>query len=289
MTENIAGLSPGQQQLLNTWLPGAEVVTDHSWGLVGTTVLELRHGTEHYILKAGDGNDHHLAQEIRAHHRWLRPWTSIGRAPELLGADRRAKLVVTRYLPGRLVEGTEDEHRPQTYRQAGRLLARLHGQESIDDPAFEAREQEKALLWLDQPHRIAPGVLARLRRTVQSWPTPPSRLVPTHGDWHPRNWLIHEGTVSAIDFGRADLRPAFTDLARLCAQQFRANPPLEAAFLDGYGADPRQQEAWHRNRIREAIGTAVWAYRVGADQFEQQGHRMIAEALADDPHRHGPR
>jgi hypothetical protein len=78
----------------------------------------------------------------------------------------------------------------------------------------------------------------------------------------------------------AALRPALTDFARLSVQQFRADPALEAAFLNGYGPDPREPEAWHRNRIREAIGTAVWAYRVHDEPFEQQGHRMIAEALA---------
>lgn len=286
MKDRIDGLSTRQQQLLRAWLPAAEVVLDHSWGLVGTTVLELRHETERYIVKAGGENDHHLAREIRAHHGWLGPWTSIGRAPELVKADRAAKLVVTRYLPGRLVEGADAERAPETYRQAGELLARLHEQDSVGDTDFEAREQEKALLWLDKPHRIDPGVVSRVRCMVESWPTPPSRLVPTHGDWQPRNWLIHEDTVSVIDFGRADLRPAFTDLARLSAQQFRSDALLEAAFFEGYGADPREQAAWHRNRIREAIGTAVWAYRVGDELFEQQGHRMLAEALADKPRRH---
>jgi hypothetical protein len=31
--------------------------------------------------------------------------------------------------------------------------------------------------------------------------------------------------------------------------------------------------------IHEAIGTAAWAHQVGDEPFEQQGHRMIAEAL----------
>lgn len=285
MKDRFDGLSLRQQQLVRTWLPAAEVVVDHSWGLVGTTVLELRREAERFIVKAGDENDRHLAREIRAHHRWLRPWTSIGRAPELVKADGDAQLLVTRYLPGRLVEGTDHEREPHTYRQAGELLARLHEQESVDDPEFEAREQEKALRWLDRPHRIDPDLVSRLRCMVESWPTPPSRLVPTHGDWQPRNWLIHEETVSVIDFGRADLRPALTDLARLSAQQFRSDASLEAAFLEGYGADPREQSAWQRNRIREAIGTAIWAYHVGDNRFEQQGHRMLAEALADEPHR----
>ena len=274
-------LSVRQRCLLESWLSGARVVRDHSWGQVGTVVLELCHDGARYVAKAADDSDHHLARELRAHRNWLRPWTSRGRAPELVHADGEAKLLVTRFLPGGLVEGSDHERLPETYRQAGRLLAQLHGQCSAEDADFEAREQQKTLLWLNKPHRIAPPLTARLRELVQSWPTPASTVVPTHGDWQPRNWLVHEGAVSVIDFGRADLRPALTDLARLEAQQFRAAPALEVAFLEGYGRDPREPAAWRRNRVREAIATAVWAHQVGDDAYEQQGMRMIADALAD--------
>ncbi|GAA3092907.1 hypothetical protein GCM10010464_65660 [Pseudonocardia yunnanensis] len=274
-------LTQRQRELLHEWLPGAAVVQDHSWGLVGTTVLELVHRGARYVAKAGDGKDHHLARELRAHRDWLGPWTSRGRAPQLVHADSEAKLLVTRYLPGELVEGSEYEFRPDIYRQAGELLARSHEQVAIEGEEFEAREKAKSLAWLDRPHRIAPDVVARLREVVESWPTPPVTLVPTHGDWQPRNWLVHEGVVSVIDFGRAGLRPALTDFARLAVQQFRTDPALESAFLDGYGSDPREAAGWRRNRVREAIGTAVWACQVGDELFEQQGHRMIAEALAD--------
>jgi aminoglycoside phosphotransferase (APT) family kinase protein len=267
--------------LLDIWLPGAEVAHDHSWGLVGTTVLELVHNDTRYIVKAGDENDHHLMRELRAHRNWLGPWTSVGRAPQLVRADDVAKLLVTRFLPGTLVEGSDSEFLPATYRQAGQLLAQLHQQPAVEDEDFEEREKAKALLWLDKPHRIAPEVAAKLRSTVEAWPTPATTLVPTHGDWHPRNWLTLAGTVSVIDFGRADLRPALTDFARLSAQQFRTDAALETAFIEGYGSDPREPAAWRRNRIREAIGTAVWAHQVGDERFEQQGHRMIAEALVD--------
>lgn len=197
----------------------------------------------------------------------------------MVEADDDAKLLLTQYQPGELVEGGEYEWRPDTYVQAGRLLALLHEQLAVEDPDFEAREQKKMLAWLAKPHRIAPDLAERLRDEVQSWPTPPATLVPTHGDWQPRNWLVDKGIVSAIDFGRADLRPAMTDFARLAAQQFRADPTLESSFLEGYGGDPCESAAWRRNRIREAISTAVWAYQVGDESFEQQGHRMIDEAL----------
>jgi aminoglycoside phosphotransferase len=270
-----------QRRLLHDWLPGAEVVTDHSWGLVGTTVLELRHDGTQYVAKAGDPADHHIAREIRAHREWLEPWTSRGRAPQLVQADAEAKLLLTRYLPGELVQGTDYEQLPDTYLQAGELLARFHQQLATEDPEFEAREKAKSLAALGKPHRIAPELTERLRAEIESWPTLATTLVPTHGDWQPRNWLVHGGVVSVIDFGRAGLRPAFTDFARLAVQQFQRNPALESAFLQGYGTDPREREAWHRNRLREAIGTAVWAYQVRDEGFEQQGHRMIAEALSE--------
>jgi hypothetical protein len=256
-------------------------VKDHSWGLVGTTVLELRHDGARYVAKAGDESDHHIAREVRAHHQWLEPWVSRGRAPELVQADAAAKLLLTRYLPGELVQGRPEEELPGVYFQAGELLGHLHHQIALEDDTFEAREKQKSLAALEKPHRIAPEVVDRLRAEILPWPTPATILVPTHGDWQPRNWLVHRGVVSVIDFGRADLRPAMADFARLAVQQFRRDPALESAFLQGYGSDPRDPSAWRRNRIREAIGTAVWAYQVGDETFEQQGHRMIAEVLGE--------
>ena len=74
------GLTERQQQLLDRWLPSAVIVRDHSWGVIGTLVLELEDGGERYIAKAGDDADHHLTRELRAHRNWLRPWTTRGRA-----------------------------------------------------------------------------------------------------------------------------------------------------------------------------------------------------------------
>jgi aminoglycoside/choline kinase family phosphotransferase len=274
-------LADGQRNLLDAWMPGAAVVRDHSWGLVGTVVLELDYQDVRYIAKAGDAEDLHIAREVRAHREWLAPWTSQQRAPELVHADADAKLLVCRFLQGDLVQGRHDEWLPDVYRQAGALLAELHGQFSTEDPIFEERQKAKALAWLDRPHRIAQTVEKRLRAEIASWPSPPVSVVPTHGDWQPRNWLIQQGLVKVIDFGRAELRPGFTDLARLSVQQFRVKPDLEVAFVAGYGRDPREPDGWHRNQVREAIGTAAWAHQVGDLTFEQQGHRMIAKALAN--------
>ncbi|WP_250003656.1 phosphotransferase [Actinoplanes sp. M2I2] len=277
------GLSPQQRMLVDRWLPSATVDKDHSWGLVATTVLELTHAGSRFIVKAGGDDDRHIGRELHAHLHWLHPWTSRGRAPELVHGSADAKLLVTRYLPGDLVLGSEHADEPATYRQAGELLASLHAQTAVTDDDYERRENEKSLGWLSEPHRIAPATVERLRADITAWPAPPATLVPTHGDWQPRNWLIHDDVVSVIDFGRAAMRPAYTDLGRLAVQDFRRDPRLEKAFLDGYGTDPREPSAWHRNRVRDGIGTAVWAHQAGDEPFEAQGHRMIAEALASRP------
>ena len=244
-----------------------------------TTVLEVDAAGRRYIVKAGGEGDGHIAREIHAHRNWLEPWTSTGQAPVLVHADVDAKILVTRYLAGELVENSPSAVSPDVFRQAGVLLARLHGQLAVEDPDYEERENQKLLGRLAAPHRIAAETVERLRAEILAWPTPPATLVPTHGDWQPRNWLVEAGEVRVIDFGRAALRPAITDFSRLAAQDFLRDPRLEVAFLRGYGPDPREAGAWHRTRLREAIGTAVWAYQVNDSAFEAQGHRMIAAAL----------
>ncbi|MCE0537561.1 aminoglycoside phosphotransferase family protein [Kineosporia rhizophila] len=277
MTSGFGLLTPQQRELVAEWLPGAELIHDHSRGPAGTRVLELEGDRGKFIVKAGD--DERVAQEIRAHEQWLSVWVPQGRAPALAWADSAARILVTRYLPGVLVEGAGAEFRANTYHQAGELLAAFHAQAGVQDDDYEARARAKTLWRLEQPHRIPAATVSRLRELVAAWPTPPVRSVPTHGDWQPRDWLIEDGVVRVIDFGHAALRPAWCDFTRLAAQQFRTDSRFEAAFLAGYGERPGDEAAWQRACVREAIGTAVFAHRIGNQRFEQQGLRMIAAAL----------
>ncbi len=264
---------------MQDWLPEAELVADLSWALMGTTVLHLRTPDGDRIVKAGSAKNHHIGRERNAHLQFTDPWVAQGRAARMLRSDIETNMLLLDYLPGELVQGHPAEGDPDTYRQAGRMLAELHGQTSRRDDEYEACMTQKALALLDSPHRIAPETVAPLRELLLAADPEPVTLVPTHGDWHPRNWLIDHGIVRAIDFGRFDWRPALTDLARLAVRQFAVNPALEITFFDGYGADPRTPELWRILLIREAIGTAIWAYQIGDERFEQEGHRMIAAIL----------
>ena len=272
-------LSPAQQDAVLTWFPAVEIIADLSWGLTDTVVLHVRHAEGESVIKAGGPGNHHIGREITAHEQWTAPWRETGRSARLLHADRERNILATSYLPGTLVKDHPAVDDPDTHRQAGELLACFHAQERTVSEDYESTMDAKALAWLDSDHRIDAVTEARLRDAIAEHDHEPAVLVPTHGDWQPRNWLVHEGRVSVIDLGRADRRPASSDLARLARQEWLGRPDLEEAFLSGYGGDPRETAAWQRTLLREAIGTAVWAYQVGDEPFEAQGHQMIAQAL----------
>lgn len=278
----LSGLSREQLILVESWLPDAVLIADLSWGLMDSVVLHLRAPEGDRIVKAGGPTNHHIARERTAHLGYTGPWVADKRAARLIRYDEMANLLLLDYLPGTLVQDTPAEHDTAVYRQAGAMLAAFHAQSERPDDNYEARMNQKMLAWLDAPHRIAPETTARLRQALLESEAQPVVLVPTHGDWQPRNWLVDDRFVRAIDFGRFDWRPAFTDFARLAVRQFARNPDLETAFLDGYGPDPRTPELWRILLLREAIGTAVWAYQVGDERFEQEGHRMIEQVLRSE-------
>lgn len=272
-------LGAEQSALVASWLGSPKLVADLSWGLVDTKVLHVQAPTGQFIIKAGGPDNHHLGRELVAHRAYTSPLVECGRAGRLLHADPGANLLVMEYLEGRLVEGAEAELAPPTYAQAGGLLRLLHRQEFRIDDRYELQATAKSLAWLDRAHRIDPAVEREARRRLAEYRPQPATVVPTNGDWQPRNWLVHRGEIRVIDFGRFDFRPAATDLCRLAVQQWRGRPELEQAFLDGYGRDPRSAPSWRIDLLQEAVGTAVWAFQVGDAAFEDQGHRMLREAL----------
>jgi hypothetical protein len=272
-------LTSGQQHLLARWFGAFEIVTDLSWGLVDTAVLHVRCATGDAVVKAGGPGNHHIIREITAHQRWTGPWLTSGAVGRLLHSSADERMLCVEYLPGQLAQDTPEAGDVETYRQAGALLSTFHAQASTTDTDYEAAADAKAVAWLDSEHRIDAATEAQVRAAIQTHERPPATLVPTHGDWHTRNWLVHDGTIRVIDLGRADWRPALTDFVRLAEREWQGRSDLETAFFDGYGADPRDTAAWRATLLREAVGAAVWAYQVGDVPFEEQGHRRIHAAL----------
>ncbi|WP_406021609.1 aminoglycoside phosphotransferase family protein [Nocardioides sp. NBC_00850] len=256
-------LTPAQRDLLDQWLPGAEVVSDRSaLHRAGTTALVLSAGDDRFLVKTTTEGVRHIDRELAAHRSWLAPWTDAGRAPSLVEADLDARIIVMTHLDGEPASTSAAIHDPEIYRQAGELLATFHGQASVEDEDYEPELDERALASLDGAG-LGADLTERLRTEITSWPTPTTVLVPTHGDWQPTSWVLDAGTLRVIDSGRFGFRPALYDLSRLSAQDFPRNDTFEKAFLEGYGSDPREPEAWHRLQIRDAISVAAWAHRTG--------------------------
>lgn len=284
----LPGLSTQQQRVLRDWLPDAVLIADLSWGVVDSTVLRVRSAGEEFVVKAfGASQAHMMRRELQAHREWVAPLRARGASSRVMHHDQDAGLLITSYLPGILVQDTPSERDPGTYHQAGELLAALHGQVSRPDPDHLATETARLERWWSQPHRIPRAQVAAIRRHLaaahaasadQEWVA-----VPTHGDYTPRNWLIHDGVVAVIDFGRAGWRPAITDFARLASRQFLGRGDLEEAFLAGYGCDPRAEvgPAWTALLIREAVGVAAWAHQVGDTAFETEGLQSLTRLLGD--------
>lgn len=273
-------LTPPQAALVEGWLPAASLVHDHSWGLTDTRVLQLSSDAGQHIVKTWGPGNRHFQREAAAHRGYTRPLRQTGHAARLLHVDDAARIMVLEYLPGVLVEGSDAEFSPGIHRQAGRVLAVLHAQSSYEDAELPTRMRDSSRRRLDQVHRIGRHRVRAARAILHSAPTAAVRVVPTHGDWQPRNWLLDAGQLRVIDFGRFDFRPAASDLVRLAAQQWRARPELAVAFAQGYGTDLRQTVQWNLLQLHEAIGTAVWGYQIGDEAFEAQGHRMLDDALA---------
>ena len=273
-------LSTRQAGLVETWLPGVRLVGDLSWDLIDTAVLEVVSGRRRYIVKAGGPANHHIQREISAHESWVQVLSRQDRAPTLMYADRPANVLVSEYLEGGLVEGADAEYTAETYVQAGALLRAFHQQAVRSDLDYESAATVRALAWLGEPHRINASAAEEARAILGTYEPKPADVVPTHGDWQPRNWLVDGREVKVIDFGRFEFRPAASDFCRLAVQQWRKDPQLELAFFSGYGPDPRNSQLWKIMQLREAVSTAAWAYMVGDFEFERQGHQMLHDALS---------
>ncbi|KSU66933.1 phosphotransferase [Arthrobacter sp. NIO-1057] len=273
-------LTTKQAAQVRVWLGNVEVIRDLSWNLTDTKVLRLRSDQRDIILKTGGAGNHHISRELQAHRRYTGTLKSLGLAAGMLFHDEKLRLMVLEYLPGTLCVGTRHEYSPDIYHQAGATLKVFHQQTQHFDHHYESRLTEKFRHLLSLQHRISRNHCQQMERILGAYLPKGVVLVPTHGDWQPRNWLVEEGRLRVIDFGRFDFRPPASDFARLASQQFKELPALESAFLEGYGEDPRQEPAWSIMLLREAVGTAIWAYEVGDDEFEAQGHQMIQEALA---------
>jgi tRNA A-37 threonylcarbamoyl transferase component Bud32 len=268
--------------LLTSWLGEWSVLTDNSWPLQDTAVLHVVSDSGEHIVKASESS-HHIQREIAAHRTVLSALDHVP-VPRLQFADEDAGILVTKYLPGRLLLGAPEQDHADAFEQAGRILARLQvpgspSTEYMDDVASQVIDLvHRADEILDERSREA------LVRRVAAVPRHPVRLHFTHGDYQPRNWLVHEGRIAVIDFGRGAQRSWVSDLVRLRSKDFQGRPELESAFMRGMGRELDASDAavLELETVREAVRTVMWSRGIGDHDFEQHGRVMIRRLLDGD-------
>ncbi|PNI07059.1 aminoglycoside phosphotransferase [Arthrobacter sp. AFG7.2] len=269
-----------QNLLLKSWLGPFRVVKDYSWPLQDTCVLHvITPAGGSFVVKAST-TSHHIRREIGALQGGL-PGLH-GKAPVLRHGSVGAGVLVTEFLPGSSVERSPAEHDPDTYRQAGALLAKLHRPAGTSGDYARKIARQTELLIRSARGLLGGDTLARAAKELARLELRPVQLVTTHGDYQPRNWLDDQGRIKVIDFGRADARPWMHDLVRLTHQQFVGQPALEEAFYSGFGKRLQRSEAsvWQLENLNQALGTVVWAHKIGDAAFERSGVQRVERTLA---------
>jgi hypothetical protein len=241
---------------------------DRSWEHGGAQVLQLRDaaGVPWFVKRQARAELYE--RERTAYQRWV---PALGdRAPALRAHDDKLGVLLLSAVPGALdyAAGAEVHH------EAGSVLRRLHEAEELpvwnDFAAVKLAELES---WTDQ----AAGLLDAAEldfargslRALEGIPAP--ARVPCHLDYTPRNWLISDaGRVHVIDFEWVTPEVWVNDLARLYYGYWRGRPDLRAAFLDGYGRTPTDDELaiMRGSYALSAVWMIVWAHEHGELAFE---------------------
>jgi Ser/Thr protein kinase RdoA (MazF antagonist) len=256
-----------------------------------SSVLRLRDasGVE-WFLKSHRDRERYDA-ELMAYRTWVPALT--GNAPQLRAFNTPLQAIILSAMPGEKAswpadhcgqQGTDSATEQAVHRQAGRTLRLLHdAQPAVPWPDFPAAKMEyfnglrpaaAGLLTRDEldAARAEVAALASVRAPAQ---------VPCHHDYTPRNWLIHGGALSVIDFEWSGPDAWLADLARLHLGIWPTRPDLREAFLQGYG---RQLDAAdHRALHGCAVLTGVWlvtkAHETGQPSFEEGSRKALLRLI----------
>jgi hypothetical protein len=259
------------------------LVEEWIWPHGESRVARVRTAAGDVVVK-WERSARNVAREVEALRRWV---PALGDdAGQLLAVDADAQVLVMTHVPGDLATA-EAGLAPDVHRQAGALLARLHasapgvpgegyGERLLAD--FDEKAAALALL-------VDAADLVRLREVaVPVGDVRSVRLVPAHRDFGPRNWLVDaEGRVRVIDFAHAELSPWSVDLQKLTMREWRGRPDLEAAFFEGYGRLPDDEDRLVLRAYVALSTLAIIAWSVAHDDaaFEAEARSVLSDLVAE--------
>lgn len=258
-----------------------EVRHDHSWASELSAVLEVRSAGGVPAIAKAHQSEARYAAETYAYDRWVP--AIADRAPTVLARDDDRRVLILSLLPGETEPILQEDTARQVHRDAGAVLRRFHEAEACPDDLDEASRRVRSYRrWVG---RAPKGLIdaddlafAETYATVLSSLSAIS-VVPSHGDWSPRNWLVNGSTVGVIDFERAERAWWTKDLERLWWRDWLGRPDLREAFFDGYGRHPTEIEetAVVAASVLGHITTIVWGTQNGDLDFAERGRRALRE------------
>jgi Ser/Thr protein kinase RdoA (MazF antagonist) len=268
--------------LATTVLAGIAAVRDCSWPREGSTVFRLtdRTGATVYAKRHATSKFHH--REVEAYRTWV---PDLGpAAPRLVAADSELRAIIITAVPGRSLHGavhTPAEQR-RIFRRIGELAAAIHhSAPARPAPAGALAALEKLERHLDGARdHLAPGDEDFIRATAtRAGQLTALDLVPTHGDYQPRNLLWDESTgdLYAIDFERAEPGPGVRDLVRL-SDAWAGRPDLFEATMAGYGRPLTDAEQAHLtvHSVLDAVSGIQYGAAHGDWELVERGRRTLA-------------
>ncbi|MEU9074408.1 aminoglycoside phosphotransferase family protein [Kitasatospora sp. NPDC048538] len=259
-------------------------------------VWEVRAGDGRRLFAKRHKNPLMHRRETTA-YRHLAPALGPGRAPLLLAEDTTSLLAVATALPGTpaITTALAPAEEREVYRQAGMLAARIHAHPVSDGVIGEqlpwSQERERALARARDAQLSDEDIQVLADATFAEPPhTAPATC---HGDFGPRNWLVHrQGNnliVGVIDFERSQVEePVRRDLMRVTLQLTPHRPDLRRAFLAGYGRDLTADE-WAACRAWAAIDCPAalrWALDHHGDEEVIGYARTVLDQLRQTPPPH---
>lgn len=220
--------------------------------------------------------------ELNAYLHWVPRFAD--QAPGLHDAHPRLRTLVMQHLPGI----PEWSFEPQHHRDAGRLLARIHGcaPPRSDGPTVAEATAcllDRAVTRLPSGVAVSDRELCFVTASLEMLGTLAHLpRVPCHGDYSGHNWLRGDGPLRVIDFSGAGWSPAALDFARLFVGPWWERPDLAEAFFDGYGrplSDAELEAVRHQLPIF-AFSVLAHGHRRGNPEMVRRGQRRLHRLMA---------
>jgi len=231
-----------RQALAAAFGKASTIVVPMSGGASPASLFRVEVGTGRYLLRI---EGPHSPLRVPTQYKAMRMAAEAGLAPRLHHVDAGAGAVVMDFVEQRPLNAYPGGIGALTHAM-GATIARLQASPPI--PAFVDYPDMVARLFahVRRTGLFAKGVLdphwERLEQIRGSWDRDPSRLISSHNDSHPGNFLFDGERLWLIDWESAYRNDRFVDAAILLDNVART-PELETVFLRAcFGRDLDQDE-----------------------------------------------